>query len=35
MGTMGKRLLGTATNSYLQAITTLSNEQFALMVLDD
>ncbi len=35
MGTMGKRiLLGNAKNSYLKAIT-LSNEQFALMVLDD
>ena len=33
MGTMGTRL-GTAKNSYLKAVT-LSNEQFALMVLDD
>ena len=34
MGTMGTRLVGTAKNSYLKAVT-LSNEQFALMVLDD
>lgn len=34
MGTMGTRLVGTAKNCYLKAVT-LSNEQFALMVLDD